>query len=579
MMFEIDDIIWVRENSIPYKCKVVAKRNEGSEIKVHFVRFKEKYDIWLATDSPRIVDPPQTEPISSSQPSTSARPDAEANRRKRRHSTSELDGEDRNSRKKSHIEVTDPQGSSQLTDAGVLDRMISSVDGRGGAGVDDTGPPIQPDVFASLAVLDTNANLSPMNNPVAVTGTDSTVSPNSLRGSTPSCSLCHMVVNGQVVKCGGCQGLFHPAVSCLGVGQSVVNVLIGDESSAIRYFCCVCRDRDNSALPAEQATGGQTATLQILTMIGSLVADVKKLSERVEQAAVGQRATTVVQSSQSPENIPNGDNPPLSRKDVLSEVREMYERDKRKSSVVLRGLGNVTVQQASSTYAAVCRYLGLEVSPLTELTKINANLFRGRINDANRRQELLAAVPLLRRSDEFGSVYIQKDLTYRQRGEVIAARSARRSGNRTGNADAASNHDHMSTAVQSQAPVSTEDSYATAARSSAPRGGPAGNVSGQRGRGNRGRPRGSISSRGGGGPNRGRGGSAPRGLPGGGNRGRGRGRGGTVGDGEASGLSDSSQSRVLSGRFGEESLGQGGPLSSPPLTRNRHIQRNVDLNE
>lgn len=516
-MYEIDDIIWVRENSIPYKCKVVAKRNEGSEIKVHFVRFKDKYDIWLETDSPRIVDPPQTEHISSSQPSTSARTDAQANRRKRRHSASELDGEDRNSRKRSHIEVNNPQGPSQPTVAGDLDGVISSVGGGMDDGVNDPGLPIQPEVFTTVAALDTNTNLSPMNNPVAAAGTDNTVSPDSLRGLTPSCSLCQMVVSGRVVECGGCHSVFHPAVSCLGVGQSVVNVLIGTESSAIRYFCCVCRGRDNSALPVEQATGGQTATLQILTMIGSLVADVKKLSERVEQAVVGQRAATVVQSSESSENVPNGDIPSLSRKDVLSEVREMYERDKRKSSVVLRGLGNVTVQQASSTYAAVCRHLGLEVSPLTELTKINANLFRGKINDVNRRQELLATVPLLRRSDEFRSVYIQKDLTYRQRGEVVAARSARRSGNHREDdaAEATSEQDRVSTAVQSQASASTETSYATAARTSAPRGGPGGSIGGQRGRGNRGRPRGSIASRGGG-SNRGHGSSAPRGLQGGG---------------------------------------------------------------
>ena len=65
----------------------------------------------------------------------------------------------------------------------------------------------------------------------------------------------------------------------------------------------------------------------------------------------------------------------------------------------------------------------------------------------------------------------------------------------------------------------------------------------------------------------------------GGGHGRGRGRGITGRDGEAPGPGESSQNRVLPGRFGEESLGLGGSLSSPPVTRARHIQRNVDLNE
>ena len=571
-MYEIDSVIWVRENSVPYKCKVVARRNEGSEIKVHFIRYNEKFDTWLQADSPRIVDPPQKELISSSQPSASARTDAKANGRKRRHSASELDGENRNTRKKSHIEVNDQQGSSQQLDVGAMDGLTSA----GAGGIANAG---QPDVFTSVAAttsLDTSISLSPMNNPVTVSGTDSTVSPVPLRGPTPSCSLCRLEVHSRVVDCGGCQSVFHPAVSCLGVSQSVLNVLLGTESSAIRYLCCVCRDRDNSPLPSGQGTGGQTATLQILTMIGSLVADVKKLSEKVEQAVVGQRAETAGQASQSSVNISNGNignNPDssLSRKDVLSEVREMYERDKRKTSVVLRGLGNVTVQQASSTYAAVCRYLGLEVSPLTELTKINSNLFRGKINDNTRRLELLAAVPQLRRSNEFRSVYIQKDLTYRQRGEVIAARSARRSGNHVGNDNAESVNElgQVPTMDQSQTQAAqfTDITLASyAARASTSRGGPVG----QRGRGNRGRPRGGNSSRGGG-PNR-----PPRGPGGGGgNNSSGRGQGIAGGPGEAPGSSVPLQS----GRFGDESLGQAAPLSSPPATRARFAQRNVDLNE
>ena len=282
----------------------------------------------------------------------------------------------------------------------------------------------------------------------------------------------------------------------------------------------------------------------------------------MEQAVVGQRAETVGRDSQSSVNISsgnNGNNPEstLSRRDVLSEVREMYERDKRKSSVVLRGLGNVTVQQASSTYAAVCRYLGLEVSPLTELTKINSNLFRGRINDNTRRLELLAAVPQLRRSNEFRSVYIQKDLTYRQRGEVIAARSARRSGNHLGNDAAESVIDQGQVPTMDQSQTHAAQSASHVARASAPRGG----LGGQHGRGNQGRPRG-------GGPNR-----PPRGSGRGGGNSRGRGRG--IAGGPGSGSSDPLQS----GRFGDESLGQTAPLSSPPATRARFAQRNTDLNE
>ena len=52
-MMEVGDNIYVLEDGKPYKCKVVGKRHDS--IKVHFIRFKKRYDEWINLDRDRIV--------------------------------------------------------------------------------------------------------------------------------------------------------------------------------------------------------------------------------------------------------------------------------------------------------------------------------------------------------------------------------------------------------------------------------------------------------------------------------------------------------------------------------------------
>ena len=169
----------------------------------------------------------------------------------------------------------------------------------------------------------------------------------------------------------------------------------------------------------------------MLTMIGSLVACYKDLAVKVSGRTGSDLHGTndlrgenrIVSAGTSAQSDSKGG---VTRLEVMSEVREMYERDKRKSCVVIRGLGDVSVQQVTQAYIDICRYLGLAPATLSEVTRINTNLYRAKINDTKRRLELLAAVPKLKRSRDFHAIYIQKDLTYRQRMDLVAARNSRR---------------------------------------------------------------------------------------------------------------------------------------------------------
>ena len=111
--------------------------------------------------------------------------------------------------------------------------------------------------------------------------------------------------------------------------------------------------------------------------------------------------------------------------DVMSEVREICEREKRKTFVILRGVGDITVQQAFSIFREIYQYLELGNISWIDIVKMAPSVFRGKITETESRFKMLAEVGKLRRSSNFRDYYIQKDLIYRQRGEVIANRAAR----------------------------------------------------------------------------------------------------------------------------------------------------------
>ena len=55
----------------------------------------------------------------------------------------------------------------------------------------------------------------------------------------------------------------------------------------------------------------------------------------------------------------------------------------------------------------------------------NTNLYRARVVDSEKRKTLLLSAPKLRQSSEFSNVYINKDLTFIQRNELMDRRKAR----------------------------------------------------------------------------------------------------------------------------------------------------------
>ena len=245
-----------------------------------------------------------------------------------------------------------------------------------------------------------------------------------VRGSTGGvvgvCALCNSLVTGRGVSCGGCGKVFHADRVCLGVDDAVISVLTRENNSAVSYNCCICRNSEGNS-----GMGGGGMLNQMLSIIGGLVSEVRKLADTVaDLQKICPRDGSGISSGHT-----NSSDPPaqIGANTVMSEVREVYEREKRKYNIILRGAGDRSADQIQALLNDVCQYLSIDSITLCDITRVAPAIFRAKISEDVKRYSLLSEVRRLRFSPIYRNLYIQRDLTYRQRGEVIAKRSAMRS--------------------------------------------------------------------------------------------------------------------------------------------------------
>ena len=106
---------------------------------------------------------------------------------------------------------------------------------------------------------------------------------------------------------------------------------------------------------------------------------------------------------------------------VRAELREMEERKKRVSSLVVRGLRVGTAGEASTKFADIASSLIGERVEFTEVCRIKSDvdLYRGNVHDGRIRKLILDNAKHLRESSN-SHVFIRRDLTFQQREELRA---------------------------------------------------------------------------------------------------------------------------------------------------------------
>ena len=232
------------------------------------------------------------------------------------------------------------------------------------------------------------------------------------------CALCLSAVGPVVVECVACQDYFHAEQMCVGVEEAVIRELVSGRG-AINYSCCGCRGKsahENGATQVGMIT-------QMLSIMGAVVSEVRKLTNT---PATGE----VAHSSPSPTIAENNRRPdmqqPVQGRTISNEVRELYEREKRKCSLILRGPNIDSKENAESTFTRICEHLGVGEVNWMGVTRVNQGVWRGTVEDTQLRLNLLSEAPKLRRTSDFHQIYVQKDLTWWQRKELKDKRAASR---------------------------------------------------------------------------------------------------------------------------------------------------------
>ena len=343
------------------------------------------------------------------------------------------------------------------------------------------------------------------------------------------CRFCNMLVVGGFINCVVCKSSFHADSMCVGVGADAIKVLLADRGGAVTYRCCQCRLGD----PGD--SGGYN---QLVHIVGDLVRELKSLKLRDSRASTVAPISTVDVSGQGNQSV--------SRETVLNHVRELREREKRVDFIIFRGLGNVSLEVVRQRFLRICEILGIAPVDLVDLTRIGStNPFRARIMDSDKRRELLLRSQDLRHSEDFSRVYVNRDLTFDQRQELMEKRRAAllsRSPSAIGSQSNARVLEPENSASMDTSRIKVRDT-SRAARNSSSGGG-------------------SVSR----GNSRGRGGNFGRGRGGAGNQGRSGIRGRFTGGNQSSGSSGSG------GRHYSDVL-QGTSIGNAP-----HLRRDINLN-
>ena len=155
----------------------------------------------------------------------------------------------------------------------------------------------------------------------------------------------------------------------------------------------------------------------------TLCETVHTLSTQVRDLLEG---TSVRQQNQTPLSLSQGGDDDRLRVIIREESREMEERRKRKTLIVIRGVEAGGVAGVSAAFGPVARELTGGAVQLSDVLCINRDkkMYRAKISDDEVRDKLISNAKNLKNS-QFSHIFINRDLTYKQRGELIRRRNER----------------------------------------------------------------------------------------------------------------------------------------------------------
>ena len=247
------------------------------------------------------------------------------------------------------------------------------------------------------------------------------------------------------IGCDSCEKWVHSTEMCSGLPTDLIHAILDYGGEGIKFICMRCRlnppsvsgDDSDAAASTAQNQAHLIGTIQqmfqqfrgMCQMISELSDELRNLAQSMKSQA--KNATQSPEPPRPPQApTPQPTEQPALRSVIVEEVREMQEREKRKQSIIVKGLNTSSTAEATRLFRELTSSkFGCEVT-LTEVSSIkdHAGMFRAKIVSDEQRKHILNSAKALK-GTQYDRVFISRDLTRAQRTALFEKRQAKRSQN------------------------------------------------------------------------------------------------------------------------------------------------------
>ena len=221
--------------------------------------------------------------------------------------------------------------------------------------------------------------------------------------------MCGRETSNGAIGCDSCPLWYHSTTACTGLQPATLRCIQDEGGDAVRFVCVNCRCNPQPG----DTTVSPDAMSQLFSMVKALATCVTELTKEVSalkcinaRVQSGQHQQTQGSLSQS-----------LIRDEVREEVREHAERNKRKDSLFVRGISAQNNNAFVEVFKEVCHATtGQVIAPDTVFCIDRPKkLYRVKIANAEDRQKVLDTAKDLKDHSRYADVFINRDLTFKQR--------------------------------------------------------------------------------------------------------------------------------------------------------------------
>ena len=242
-----------------------------------------------------------------------------------------------------------------------------------------------------------------------------------------NCGMCDQDLGSdQCIGCDACESWFHANEMCTGLPHALITSLLEYGGSGVRFVCSKCRVSCKPQAAVSPSGGSHSPPgandeliKQLFWSVKGICVAIRDLTSRLD-ATLGRLSSG--QSKPAAAAAPVTVDPPdleHHRRQIREEVREIREQEKRKQSVIIRGLGASSSREAANLFATFSQSMfgvGVELTDVVAIPN-HPDLLRAKILNEEHRRLILTRAKSLRDTD-YGHVYIKRDLTYNQRKEL-----------------------------------------------------------------------------------------------------------------------------------------------------------------